>query len=132
VLLILSLVVLALGLVELGHFSGLPLGSWLSGSTASILSTANLLDLMRSLGYVSLFVLMTLESASVPIPSEVVLPFAGYLVFVGVMDFYIALLVALAASVAGALIDYYAAYFLGRPFVLAALRAFGIDRKSVV
>ena len=78
-----------------------------------------------------MFILMTLESASVPIPSEVVLPFAGYLVFIGVMDFYLVVLVSTAAGVVGALVDYYLAYFLGRPFVAVLLKAFGLRASSL-
>lgn len=57
-------------------------------------------------GYPGVFGLMILEASSLPIPSEVILPFAGYLVSLGHMDFYLTLAVATAAAVAGSLIDY--------------------------
>jgi membrane protein DedA with SNARE-associated domain len=62
---------------------------------------------VASWGYPGIFGLMILEASSLPIPSEIVLPFAGYLVSLGHMDFYLTLIVATAAAVAGSLIDYF-------------------------
>jgi membrane protein DedA with SNARE-associated domain len=62
---------------------------------------------IASLGYGGVFGLMILEASSIPIPSEIILPFAGYLVHLGHMDFTITLVVATAAAIAGSLIDYY-------------------------
>jgi membrane protein DedA with SNARE-associated domain len=62
---------------------------------------------VASWGYPGIFGLMILEASSLPIPSEVILPFAGYLVSLGHMDFYLTLIVATAAAIAGSLIDYY-------------------------
>ena len=59
------------------------------------------------MGYVGVFVLMLLESSSVPIPSEVILPFAGYLVSMGQLNFWVTIVVATVAGVAGSLVDYY-------------------------
>jgi membrane protein DedA with SNARE-associated domain len=50
---------------------------------------------------------MLLESSSLPIPSEVVLPFAGYLISRGQLDFWITLTLATVAGVIGSIIDYY-------------------------
>ncbi len=60
-----------------------------------------------SWGYGGVFGLMILEASSLPIPSEIVLPFAGYLVSLGHMDFLLTLIVATAAAVTGSLIDYF-------------------------
>jgi membrane protein DedA with SNARE-associated domain len=62
---------------------------------------------IASLGYGGVFGLMILEASSIPIPSEIILPFAGYLVHLGHMDFTITLAVATTAAIAGSLIDYY-------------------------
>lgn len=62
---------------------------------------------IASWGYPGVFGLMILEASSLPIPSEIILPFAGYLVSLGHMDFYLTLIVATAAAVAGSLIDYF-------------------------
>jgi membrane protein DedA with SNARE-associated domain len=60
-----------------------------------------------SWGYGGVFALMILEASSLPIPSEIILPFAGYLVSSGHLDFWITLIVATIAAIAGSLIDYY-------------------------
>jgi len=50
---------------------------------------------------------MILESSSLPLPSEVVLPFAGYLVYKGNLNFWVTIFVATVAAIIGSLIDYY-------------------------
>jgi membrane protein DedA with SNARE-associated domain len=62
---------------------------------------------VSSWGYGGVFGLMILEASSLPIPSEIILPFAGYLVSLGHLDFLLTLIVATAAAIAGSLIDYY-------------------------
>jgi membrane protein DedA with SNARE-associated domain len=62
---------------------------------------------VNAFGYPGIFILMLLETSSVPIPSEVILPFAGYLSFTGQFDAYFVVAVATAAGVFGAIIDYY-------------------------
>ncbi len=130
-LLVAALAALSVGLLQVTHIVELPFGVWFSGAGGSLLSTSSLLDFMKNVGYLSLFVLMALESASLPIPSEVVLPFAGYLVYLGAMDFWVALAVSTAASLAGALVDYYLALWLGRPFVVRLLKAFRLGSGTL-
>jgi len=74
---------------------------------SSTRSGVSLTSTVASWGYGGVFGLMLLEASSLPIPSEVVLPFAGYLVSVGHMDFYLTLLVATIAAISGSLIDYF-------------------------
>jgi len=62
---------------------------------------------VRSWGYSGIFTLMLLESSSLPIPSEVVLPFAGYLVSMGQLNLWVTVVVATIAGIAGSLVDYY-------------------------
>lgn len=61
---------------------------------------------------------MVLEGATFPIPSEVVLPFAGYLVFQGQFNYWLVVAVATAGGIAGTLIDYSIGYYLGRAAIL--------------
>ncbi|HUJ84477.1 MAG TPA: DedA family protein [Candidatus Acidoferrales bacterium] len=77
---------------------------WIWG--AVLLITRNVTDAVASWGYIGILVLMFLESTSLPIPSEVVLPFAGYLVSTGELDFWACLGIATIAGIAGCLIDY--------------------------
>ena len=73
---------------------------------------------MSAGGYFGLFVLMALESMIAPVPSEVVMPFAGYLVLQGRFDFWIVLLVSGLGSIFGSVLSYYIGFYGVRPFVL--------------
>jgi membrane protein DedA with SNARE-associated domain len=64
-------------------------------------------DTVSYWGYSGIFALMVLESSSLPVPSEVVLPFSGYLVSVGQLNFWVTVVVATIAALIGSLIDYY-------------------------
>ncbi len=68
---------------------------------------------INNTGYLGIFSLMFLEATSLPVPSEVVLPFAGYLVSQGRLDFWVSVILATSAGVMGGLIDYYIGLFLG-------------------
>ncbi|MBX6395021.1 MAG: DedA family protein [Alicyclobacillaceae bacterium] len=57
---------------------------------------------------------MTLESACIPLPSEVIMPFGGYLVGRGMLDFTIVVAAGTAGNVAGSLLAYYAGQKGGR------------------
>jgi membrane protein DedA with SNARE-associated domain len=119
---------LFLSVVELTDVFQLPLESSFGGAVASGgLFSMNLLTSLLNIGYVGLFVLMALESASLPIPSEVVLPFAGYLVFLGKMNLVLAILDSALALLVGALIDYYLALWLGRPVIYRLLGRMGVS-----
>ena len=61
---------------------------------------------------------MTVESSFVPFPSEVIMPPAGYLSFIGEMNIYMVILSGTLGSLLGALINYYLSFFLGRPFIV--------------
>lgn len=77
-----------------------------------------LVNFFASLGYPGIFLLMVMESATLPVPSEVVLPLGGYLVSQGRLEFWTVVTVASLGSLAGTLIDYGIGYYLGRPAVL--------------
>ncbi len=127
-LLAVATVVFVVGSLEAADFVNIPFGPWFSFVTGSILSPATLTTFMTKYGYASLFGLMALESASLPVPSEVVLPLAGYFVRTGVLNFWVAVGVSTVASLAGALLDYLLAIWLGRPFVVGLLRLFRLHR----
>ncbi|MGH8324684.1 MAG: DedA family protein, partial [Steroidobacteraceae bacterium] len=71
--------------------------------------SAWIVALIAGLGYGGVLLLMAIESACIPLPSEVTMPFAGYLVATGRFNLQ---LVALAGAL-GCLIGSYAAYFVG-------------------
>lgn len=69
-------------------------------------------------GYAGVFGLMIIASAAVPIPSEVILPVAGYLVAIGKLSFWLVVALAATGSVIGTLIAYSIGFFLGRAAIL--------------
>ncbi len=80
-------------------------------------------------GYIGIFLLMAMESSVFPIPSEVVMPPAGYLVQQGRMDLVLVLLSGTLGSLVGAYANYYAALWLGRPFLVRYGRYIGISAE---
>ncbi len=77
-----------------------------------------LVTTIGALGYPGIFILMAMESSVIPIPSELVMPPAGYLAQQGQMNMAIAILCGTAGSLAGAYANYFAAHYLGRPLIL--------------
>ncbi len=77
-----------------------------------------LVQTIGALGYPGIFLLMAMESSVIPIPSELVMPPAGYLAHEGRMNIWFAILSGTAGSLVGAYANYFAAHYLGRPLVL--------------
>ena len=72
---------------------------------------------VSSWGYLGIFLTMTLESMLIPIPSEAVMPFAGFLAYEGKMNIWAAVIVASLANLLGSIIAYLIGKYLGRGFV---------------
>ena len=77
-----------------------------------------LLVTIGTLGYPGIFLLMAMESSVIPIPSELVMPPAGYLAQQGQMNMFVAILCGTLGSLIGAYANYFAAHYLGRPLIL--------------
>jgi membrane protein DedA with SNARE-associated domain len=77
-----------------------------------------LLTTIGALGYPGIFLLMAMESSIIPIPSELVMPPAGYLAQQGQMNMLVVILCGTAGSLAGAYANYFTAHYLGRPLLL--------------
>lgn len=75
-------------------------------------------NLVSSLSYFGVFLAMTIESACVPLPSEIIMPFSGYLVSRGIFNLHLVALVGAVGNLIGSLIAYYTGYFGGRRFIL--------------
>jgi len=69
-------------------------------------------------GYFSVFFLMMLESAFLPVPSEVVMPFSGYLVWKGEFNFWYTVLAGTIGNVVGSIIAYLIGLYIGREFIV--------------
>jgi len=69
------------------------------------------------LGYGGIVLLMAVESACIPVPSEVIMPLSGYLAWKGTFNLAGVILAGSLGSMLGSLAAYYAGLKLGRPFI---------------
>lgn len=81
--------------------------------------------LIYQYGIGAIFVLMTAESALIPIPSEITMPFAGFLAGVGKMNFWLAVFVGATGNLVGSLLAYWLGYVKGEEWVRIAIRKWG-------
>jgi len=82
--------------------------SWLAGIVIAVISKT---------GYLGVIVLMAIESACIPLPSEIIMPFAGYLVYTGRFNLFWAATAGALGCNLGSVIAYEIGYFGGRPLV---------------
>jgi membrane protein DedA with SNARE-associated domain len=87
----------------------------------------HIINLIETGGYTIIAFLMALESMITPVPSEAVMPFAGFLVQEGKFSFGLVVLFATLGSLAGSFISYYAGAYGGKPFVKKFGRYFFLD-----
>ncbi|MBS3133668.1 DedA family protein [Candidatus Woesearchaeota archaeon] len=91
-----------------------------------------IVSVIDKLGYVGIFVFMVLESMVFPIPSEAIMPFAGFLVAQGRLNLYLVIALSALASLIGSLLSYYMGYFGGRKFVHKFGRYFFINEGHLI
>jgi membrane protein DedA with SNARE-associated domain len=76
-----------------------------------------IVNIISSLGYGGIGILMTLESACIPIPSEIIMPFSGYLVFSGTFSLWPVIFWGTVGNLIGSLIAYFIGFYGGRPLI---------------
>ncbi len=94
-----------------------------------------LVETVSALGYPGIVALMFIESSFLPLPSELVMPPAGYLAAQGRMDPVLAVLAGTLGSIGGALFNYWFAVTVGEPFLrrygkYVLVRAHHLDRTE--
>ena len=77
-----------------------------------------IISTISRLGYGGIVLLMAIESACIPLPSEIIMPFSGYLVYTGEMNLLLVALAGAMGCVLGSLVAYYAGAWGGRPLVV--------------
>ena len=77
-----------------------------------------IISFMETYGYTAMFIAMVLENANVPIPSEIVLGFAGYLIAQGIFDMHTTMVVGILAGIVGSIVSYWMGEHGGRPLLL--------------
>jgi len=88
-------------------------------------------EIIKTTGYVGVFILMTLESMVAPVPSEGVMPFAGYLVSTGHFTMLGVAIWSGLGSIVGSLLSYYMGYFGGKPVVLKFGKYLLLDKEHL-
>jgi membrane protein DedA with SNARE-associated domain len=73
--------------------------------------------LIGATGYPGIFILMTMESMVLPVPSEAVMPFAGFLIVDGHFTWTLVIIASTLGSIVGSLISYAIGYYGGKPFI---------------
>jgi membrane protein DedA with SNARE-associated domain len=84
-----------------------------------------IIHLIQSSGYLGIFILMTLNASAIPIPSEVTLPFAGFLANQGNLSFILIIFVGILGDLVGSIIGYSIGYFLEETLLLNAIKKYG-------
>ena len=85
----------------------------------------NLTHFIENYGYVAITILMTAESALIPIPSEVTMPFAGFMASSGFLNFWTVIFLGAIGNLIGSLIAYYLGYYKGEEWILLFIRKWG-------
>lgn len=91
-----------------------------------------LISFLTDWGYVALFICMVLENMNIPIPSEIILGFAGFLVSQGVFSFWPAVIVATIAGLIGSLGSYWIGHRGGRDLILRHTAKGGMTAKKMI
>ena len=86
---------------------------------------------ISAMGPLGISLLMAIESSNIPLPSEAVLPFAGYLVSKGAMNFHLAAFAGAFGCVIGSIPSYYIGFFGGRKFVEKYGKYFLVSKKDL-
>jgi len=73
--------------------------------------------IISALGYSGIVLLMAIESACIPLPSEIIMPFSGYLVSTGQMNLWLVGFAGAVGCVLGSLIAYWVGSKGGRPLI---------------
>lgn len=76
-----------------------------------------IINTISAFGYTGIVITMAIESACIPLPSEIIMPFSGYLVTTGQFTILGVTLAGAVGNVVGSIIAYYAGIWGGRPFV---------------
>jgi membrane protein DedA with SNARE-associated domain len=72
---------------------------------------------ISTLGYGGIVLLMAIESACIPLPSEIIMPFSGYLVYTGRFNIWLVSVAGAFGCVVGSLVAYWVGMYGGRPLI---------------
>lgn len=88
-------------------------------------------EFILNYGLISIFIVVALEYANAPLPSEIVLPFAGILALEYNMNLGLIILVSVLGGLFGSLTNYYIGYKLGNPLIYKIKTKYPKTQKAV-
>jgi membrane protein DedA with SNARE-associated domain len=94
--------------------------------------STSITDMLGALGYAGIFVLMTIESAGLPIPSELIMTYGGYLASTGSLNWIVAAVIGSLGTGLGSAIGYAIGAWGGKPLVDRYGRYIGATPERMV
>jgi membrane protein DedA with SNARE-associated domain len=88
-------------------------------------------ELVRMGGYPAVFILITLESTLVPIPSELVMPFAGFMAYKGEFSLPVILVINSVGALLGSGLCYWIGVVGGKPFLVKYGKYFLVNQHDI-
>ena len=82
-------------------------------------------------GLFSIFLIVALEYANIPLPSEIVLPFAGILSAEYDMNIFLVIFVSILGGIFGSITNYYIGYKFGNPFLFKLKEKFPKTKRAI-
>lgn len=88
-------------------------------------------EFILNYGIISIFIIVALEYANLPLPSEIVLPLAGILASEYNMNIILVILVSITGGIVGSLTNYYLGYFLGNPLIYKLKKKYPKTKRAI-
>ena len=91
-----------------------------------------IISFLSEWGYLALFICMVLENMNIPIPSEIILGFAGFLVSQDIFSFWPTVIIGTAAGITGSVVSYYMGARGGRDMILKHTAKGGLGARKMI
>jgi Uncharacterized membrane-associated protein len=101
-------------------------------STLIAAITLKVIAFIASLGYWGIAIGMAIESCNILLPSELILPFGGYLVYKGILSYYGVAIAGALGGTFGSLVSYYIGLIGGRPFLERYGKYLGLPQRKLI
>ena len=88
-------------------------------------------EFILNYGIISIFIIVALEYANIPLPSEIVLPLAGILASEYNMNIILVILASIIGGIIGSLTNYYLGYCFGNPLIYKLKRKYPKTKRAI-
>ena len=88
-------------------------------------------EFILNYGIISIFIIVALEYANLPLPSEIVLPLAGILASEYNMNIVLVIFASIIGGIVGSLTNYYLGYFLGNPLIYKLKNKYPKTKRAI-